>query len=146
MILLYPILADVNRAIEFGDYFVTDFSFLDVLSRPPDSVPPYLSHLVEPFITYYNATEAPNVAGEKYMYYNLARLLIRLLDRDTYSSSIDAALPLTFLENSLGYFELNPVLPIQFPSGVKMMVKSNTCMSRRYSGELRADCLNAGTL
>eukprot|EP00041_Stephanoeca_diplocostata_P035497 m.1256167 g.1256167 ORF g.1256167 m.1256167 type:complete len:489 (-) comp24710_c1_seq55:4164-5630(-) len=88
----------------------------------PLGVPPYLSHLVEPYITYYNATQAPDIAGEHYVYYNLARLLIRLLDMQTYSSNVDEALPLTFLENTLGYFEFNPVYPIQFPSGVKMMI------------------------
>ena len=43
--------------------------------------------------------------------YNLARLITRLLSRETYLKP-DRALPLSWFENVWGYFEVNPVATI----------------------------------
>jgi hypothetical protein len=88
-------------------------------------VPVFLQHLLKPYLNYYN--ESAPIAGADYPSYSLARLLIRLLSRKTYSPASggggeDTALPLNFLENTLGYFELNPAASIAIPAGVKMMI------------------------
>jgi hypothetical protein len=82
-------------------------------------VPPYLNHLLIPFLKFYNATES--LVGDSYPYYKLARLLVRLLSRKTYFGG-DDALKLMFLENTLGYFELNPIMQINFKRGIKMLI------------------------
>lgn len=82
--------------------------------------PPHLSHLLLPYLRFYNETEA--LAGKDYPAYKLARLLTRLLSRRTYATAQPAPLPLNFVENTLGYFELNPLALIDFPSGVKMLI------------------------
>jgi hypothetical protein len=47
--------------------------------------------------------------GPTYPNYKLARMLTRLLSRKTYAEPAGAtALKLNFVENALGYFELNP--------------------------------------
>eukprot|EP01043_Picozoa_sp_COSAG02_P067476 COSAG02_NODE_10858_length_1844_cov_1.455899_1_plen_304_part_10 len=76
-------------------------------------VPPHLSHLVEPYIVYYN--ESQGEVGSGYVNLNLARLLVRLLSPHTYANRDGSGgLPLNFLENALGYFEMNPVTPVVF--------------------------------
>ena len=82
--------------------------------------PPYLSHLLLPYLRFYNESE-PH-AGASYPSYKLARLLTRLLSRRTYGTARPAPLPLSFVENTLGYFELNPLALIDFPQGVKLLV------------------------
>ena len=82
--------------------------------------PPYLSHLLLPYLRFYNETEP--IAGADYPSYKLARLLTRLLSRRTYATARPSPMPLNFVENSLGYFELNPAALIDFPAGVKMLV------------------------
>ena len=74
-------------------------------------VPPHLDHLLAPYLTFYNQSEPQ--AGESYPALSLARLLTRLLSRRTYT---DAAAPLrlSFVENTLGYFELSPATAIPF--------------------------------
>ena len=64
-------------------------------------VPPYLSHLVEPYLFFYN--ESQGELGESYVNMNLARLLVRLLSPYTYARQDGSGgLPLNFLENALG--------------------------------------------
>ena len=107
--------------------------------------PPYLHHFLHPFLFYYNQTEA--ISGDHYPYYNLARLLIRLLSRETYNPSVSpsAPLPLNFVENLLGYFEINPSMPIVFPKGVKMMVAMFELLWGTEEGEeLREWCIASG--
>ncbi|CAE7496921.1 CNGA1 [Symbiodinium natans] len=90
--------------------------------------PALLDHLLPAFLRFYNATEA--VAGDSYMEYNLARLLIRLLSRKTYAHALAPAsqpqsqdpLKLNTLENILGYMEVNPLVTIRYPDGVVMLV------------------------
>ena len=104
--------------------------------------PPFIHHLLQPYVSYYNYSQEE--IGDTYPNWNLARLLIRLLSRVTYSpqqqqqqllgeegifddfSNLKTrpAKPLTlnFVENLLGYFEFNPDMPIPFPIGVKMMI------------------------
>ena len=65
-------------------------------------VPPYLSHLLEPYLVYYN--ESQGEFGSSYVNMNLARLLVRLLSPYTYANHTGSGgLPLNFLENALGY-------------------------------------------
>ena len=110
------------------------------LPRPLGS-PPYLHHLLHPYLYFYNQSQ--EVAGEDYPYYNLARLIIRLLSPETYKIPLrkelekkggkggesgeregesPQALSLNFVENLLGYFEINPSMPIFYPKGVKFMI------------------------
>ena len=65
--------------------------------------------------------------------YNLARLLVRLLSRSTYTppnriwtaGGSRAALPLNWFENMFGYFEVNPVKTIPLTrEGIKLLVGS----------------------
>ena len=91
----------------------------------PLGVPGMLTHLVAPFLRFFNATAA--VAGpEHYPHYNLARLLLRLLSRQTYrqpaersrdpaATAVTNPLRLNFMENTWGYLELNPALTISQP-------------------------------
>ena len=70
-------------------------------------------------------TLAPNNLLRRYL--NLARLIMRLLSRRTYRAApAGAALPLNWLENSLGYFEYNPAAGVALVpaggNGVKMLV------------------------
>jgi hypothetical protein len=58
---------------------------------PPPYVlgnPPYLVHFLRPYLTFYNQSQSlPNV-GSDYLNWNLARLLIRLLSRNTYQIEV----------------------------------------------------------
>jgi hypothetical protein len=87
--------------------------------------PPYVEHLVETYVRFFNATET-EAGPTDYPFLNLARLLVRLLSRDTYASKQQAAaaapLSLNFVENTLGYFELNVAASVQLRGGIKMMV------------------------
>lgn len=129
-------------------------------------VPPYLSHLIRPYVTAYNQSEP--LAGKEYPNLNLARLLTRLLSRRTYAplgpggsgaaagsdvrlASEEArggagqALPLNFVENTLGYFELDPAAAIAFPQGVKLLVGMFELLWGTATGEeLRAWCVRQG--
>ena len=69
-------------------------------------------------VPYYN--ESHGELGRTYVNMNLAWLLVRLLSPYTYTRS--GGLPLNFLENALGNLEMNPVVPIVFPHGVKFMI------------------------
>ena len=84
----------------------------------PLGVPGQLAHLFLPYLRFYNATA--EVAGDDYPKYNLARLAIRLLSRETYTAphaeggrirgiragkgdtSSGAPLLLNFMENTWG--------------------------------------------
>lgn len=96
----------------------------------------HLNHLLLPFVSYYNATEA--VVGRDYPAYNLARLATRLLSRQTYKPS-SAGMTLTFLENTLGYFEMNPAVTIAYPAGIQMIIG----MFDRLFGTPQGDALRA---
>ena len=58
-----------------------------------------------------NPTRTLPGVGAAYPQYNLARLITRLLSRETYLKP-DQALPLSWFENVWGYFEVNPVATI----------------------------------
>eukprot|EP00049_Salpingoeca_infusionum_P020096 m.363496 g.363496 ORF g.363496 m.363496 type:complete len:533 (-) comp22803_c0_seq1:28-1626(-) len=87
-------------------------------------VPPHMNHLVAPYLNFYNETEA--LVGKDYPYYKLARLLVRLLSPNMYTAIAPQydSVPhrLNFLENTLGYFELNPVAIVPWKGGIKMLV------------------------
>ena len=140
--------------------------------------PPYVHHLLPTYLGFFNATQAD--AGDDYPYLNLARLLTRLLSRNTYkqplgrgsyesfrdpsasSSSFDgniraatdgnsSALPLNFVENTLGYFEYNPAAGIPLAGsggghgGIKMMVGMFELMFGTEEGDaLRSWCVAQG--
>ena len=73
-------------------------------------------------MSFFNATQAL-VGSQDYPYLNLARLLVRLLSRDTYTGEKDIdALRLLFLENTLGYMEMNPAYHIDLHRGIKMLI------------------------
>ena len=107
-------------------------------------VPPYLSHLVEPYLFFYN--ESQGELGESYVNMNLARLLVRLLSPYTYANrNGTGGLPLNFVENALGYLEMNPVVPIVFPHGVKLMIGMHELLWGTDEGnQLRAWCIQQG--
>jgi hypothetical protein len=112
--------------------------------------PPYLMHLLEPYLRFYNATQEQ--AGDLYPYYNLARLLTRLLSRKTYQAAWNpderSALRLNFLENTLGYFEMNVAASIRTTAGdggIKMMIGMFELLFGTQEGEqLRAWCIQRG--
>jgi hypothetical protein len=99
-------------------------------------IPGYFNHLLLPYLSFYNATTEQ--AGADYVYLNLARLIIRLLSRKTYSTTTTTAaaastdevvhsqsssvLRLNFMENTLGYLEFNPVLTLSYPDSIGMVV------------------------
>jgi hypothetical protein len=87
-------------------------------------VPPYIHHILQPYITFYNESQSQAGVGEDYPYLNLARLVTRILSRKTYESRPfnSQAMPLNFVENTLGYFEFNPAKTIPLPRGIKMIV------------------------
>ena len=110
----------------------------------PLGTPGNLAHLLIPYLQAYNHT-APIAGLDNYPSLNLARLVMRLCSRKTYrrehwapngeegdgsggassSSSThhrNAPLRLNFMENTLGYFELNPAVTVKYPEGVAMMV------------------------
>eukprot|EP00040_Diaphanoeca_grandis_P034216 m.211239 g.211239 ORF g.211239 m.211239 type:complete len:504 (-) comp33104_c4_seq14:15-1526(-) len=108
-------------------------------------VPPYLNHLLEPFVHYYNESEAD--VGPTFWNLKLARLLTRFISRKTYadSSQQSQALPLNFVENTLGYFELNPLESIIFPTGIKMMIGMYELLFGTPRGDvLRQWCIKMG--
>eukprot|EP00039_Didymoeca_costata_P027026 m.17251 g.17251 ORF g.17251 m.17251 type:complete len:492 (-) comp5958_c0_seq2:65-1540(-) len=111
-------------------------------------VPPYTRHLLDVFVRYYNQTQ--EVIGESYPYYNLARLLIRLLSRKTYAlppkeGTFKPPVHLSFMENTLGYFEFNPVEQIHFPEGVKMIIGMFELLFGTTTGDvLRNWCIERG--
>jgi hypothetical protein len=84
---------------------------------------PYLNHFLRPFLVFFNATQAV-VGEENYVQYNLARLLARALSRSTYqrAGNDNRTMPLNFMENAWGYFELNPSMSISFKDGIKTIV------------------------
>ena len=122
----------------FGDTAMAICAAWPEGNRPLGVPPYYLHHLLQPYLYFYNQTQAE--AGEDYPFYNLARLIIRLLSRNTYQLTTQQlplplkeerrrqqeepnnALSLNFIENTLGYFEFNPVMSVSFPSGVKFMI------------------------
>ena len=57
-------------------------------SHRPLGVPGRLAHLFLPYLRFYNATA--DIAGDSYHMYNLARLVIRLLSRETYRTPMRA--------------------------------------------------------
>ena len=65
-----------------------------------------MQHVLAPYLRFFNQTEP--YAGRDYPYYNLARLVTRLLSRRTYGDVGGAVpLPLSFMENMYGYFEVS---------------------------------------
>lgn len=93
-----------------------------------------MQHLLKPYLHFFNDTQA--VAGLDYPYYNLARLAVRLMSRQTYTlpsgpesvgrtripepevkgsaeanakagATAPQPLALSFRENALGYFEVS---------------------------------------
>ena len=107
----------------------------------PLGTPMHLAHLLLPYLRSYNHTAvvASGEGGADYPSLNFARLIVRLCSRNTYSAGImangngskestalrlngskEAPLRLNFMENTLGYFELNPAVTIKYPEGVVM--------------------------
>jgi hypothetical protein len=114
-------------------------------------------HLLETFVNFWNATR--DVAGSDYPSYNLARLTIRLLSAQTYllskpdSNSNDKrdmaapseAIRLNFVENALGYFELNPAVAVTMKEGVKMLIGMFELLWGTPQGEqLQQWCIQEG--
>ncbi|CAE7627010.1 CNGA1 [Symbiodinium sp. CCMP2456] len=113
--------------------------------------PDILDHLLPVFLHFYNATQ--EVAGDSYVEYNLARLLTRLLSRKTYSHALrdlgkslpEQPLRLNTLENILGYMEVNPLVTIDYPHGVVMLVGLFEALFGTEDGlRLRKWCLKRG--
>lgn len=112
-------------------------------SGGPLGVPGLMDHLLQPFLSFYNAT-AEAVGSENYINYNLARLLVRLLGRGTYRNP-SSALALNFMENTWGYFEVNPVVTVSYPGGIKMMVGTFELWFGTEQGQrLREWCIARG--
>ena len=68
---------------------------------PPPFVlgnPPYLMHMLRPYLTFYNQSESLEGVGGAYLHWNLARLLIRLLSRNTYQIEVVKYYPLRICE------------------------------------------------
>uniref|UniRef100_A0A0G4GCV6 Uncharacterized protein n=1 Tax=Chromera velia CCMP2878 TaxID=1169474 RepID=A0A0G4GCV6_9ALVE len=100
----------------------------------PIGVPPFMNHFVEPYLRFFNATQ-PRAGPDFYPHFNLARLLVRLLG-STYRPAPPpgpvvrgapigppkGALGLNFLENTLGYFELNPAVRLRFADGIVLLI------------------------
>ena len=92
----------------------------------PLGTPMHLAHLLLPYLRSYNHTAvvASGEGGADYPSLNFARLIVRLCSRNTYSAGVmatsGAPLRLNFMENTLGYFELNPAVTIKYPEGVVM--------------------------
>jgi len=100
-------------------------------------IPGYFNHLILPYLYFFNGTIVDSNIND-YIYLNLARLIIRLLSRNTYqskpqvlpSTSIEAPnenqlkkpLKLNFIENTLGYLEFNPILQLNYPEAIGMVV------------------------
>jgi hypothetical protein len=78
-------------------------------------VPEYFEHLIVGFVKFYNQSQAV-LGEEEYPFYNLGRLLTRLLVRKS-------DLKLTFIENALGYIEADPiVMELPLEGGIKFMI------------------------
>ena len=89
------------------------------------------------------------IAGDDYVSYNLARLLVRLLSRRTYRAPFIAEparpVQLNFMENRFGYLEFNPTMRIGFPNGVLMMVGVfNLLVGTPKADQLRSWCISRG--
>jgi hypothetical protein len=111
--------------------------------------PPYLYHLLQPYLNFYNQSQ--QIVGMKYPNWNLARLIIRLLSRVTYESEnpqipqTSSALHLNFIENTLGYFEFNPVVVLPFSRSIKMMIAMFELLWGTTTGvQLREWCILRG--
>jgi hypothetical protein len=109
-----------------------------------------MTHLLLPYLYYFNVTAlatdaAGNVVGDEFPSYNAARLLIRLLSRETYSKP-QQALPLNWFENTWGYFEINPIITIPMSrQGIKFMVADFGMFFGRPEGTaIRAWCTKKG--
>ncbi|EDQ89097.1 uncharacterized protein MONBRDRAFT_37188 [Monosiga brevicollis MX1] len=99
-------------------------------------------HLLPIWLEYYNSTRA--LVGDTYPAYNLARLVLRLLARTTYTRP-DAGLALTFVENTFGYLEVNTLATLRYPTSVKMMMASFDLMfGTDEAATLRAWCVEQG--
>eukprot|EP00730_Choanoeca_flexa_P011813 TRINITY_DN2822_c0_g1_i1.p1 TRINITY_DN2822_c0_g1~~TRINITY_DN2822_c0_g1_i1.p1 ORF type:complete len:494 (+),score=97.98 TRINITY_DN2822_c0_g1_i1:40-1521(+) len=97
-----------------------------------------LLHLLPVYLKYYNTTEA---VTQDYPAYNLGRLLTRLLSRKTYTHPA-AALKLTFVENTLGYLEANPLVTMAYPASIKLMIAAYDVLFGTSQGErLRQWCI-----
>ena len=138
-------------------------------SGRPLGVPSMLTHLLPPYLKFYNATAA--VVGARYPQYNLARLLTRLLSRATYarpalndahtdanaatapadgapgarSPAAAAALRLNFMEATWGYLELNPALTLSEPSAIVLLIGTFDLWFGNANGtRLREWCVQRG--
>lgn len=92
---------------------------------PISSASEYL-HLLPTHLQLLRGTRS--LAGRAYRSYNMARLLLRALSRNTYPAAFDdsegSALRLNFQEKRFGYLEFNTLKRIRFHGGVLMMVAS----------------------
>ena len=126
----------------------------------PLGVPSALNHLLVPYLRYYAATRSLPEVQKDYVEYNLARLLIRLISRETYgitkaNSNNDGkkyhneekaskwkkkeespSLPLNFQENTFGYFEMNPAVNIYYPQGIKFIIGLFDPLFGTYGGKV----------
>ena len=129
-------------------------------------IPGRLSHLLIPYVRFYNTSR--EVAGDGFEGYNLARLLIRLLSRETYrhpgtrrglasthnithgdshhdKHSEAPALLLNFLEDTWGYIEVNPAVTIRQDRGILMLVGTfDLWFATPNATALRAWCISRG--
>ena len=113
-----------------------------------------MTHLLLPYLSYFNVTALAEqddgagtgaVVGADYVSYNAARLLTRLLSRETYRRPA-SALRLNWFENTWGYFEINPLVAVPMSRrGIKFMVASFSLLFGRPQGAaLRAWCTQKG--
>jgi hypothetical protein len=90
-----------------------------------------MQHLLLPYLMFYNHTEP--LVGSEYPYYNLARIVTRIMSRRTYGAgrgrkaTLAAPMPLNMMENLYGYFE------------VSGMAIHTTCSDNCYTNPLHID-------
>lgn len=112
-------------------------------SGGPLGVEGLLDHLFLPFLSFYNATAAI-VGTDNYVQFNMARLITRLLSRSTYTLPKEA-LRLNLMEGTWGYFETNPVVTMNYPDSIKMLVGAFEVLFGTERGKmLQAWCVEKG--
>lgn len=115
--------------------------------RRPLGVPDLFDHLLPTYLEFFNATQ--EIAGDEYVEYNFARLLLRSLSRRTYSQALvgsgAAPLELNLLESLFGYLEVNPMVTLDFPQGVLMLVGLFDILFGTAAGAVLRDwCIDQG--